>query len=115
MSEATRLLVRRYLEASLARDGATLRSCLAHEIEFDWGVASYRDPDAFVSAVLAGEVRWREWREVASVFEGDSAAIFYEGLNEAAGVRLRAAEYLRLEDDVIKTAVVVFSQVPASG
>ena len=112
MADDVRTLVQRYLRASIERDAAALRSCLADEIRFDWGVVMYTDPEDFVAAVAGGEVEWREWTELAAVYDDDSAAVFYEGVNAAADVRLRAAEHLVIESEAIVASVVVFSQVP---
>jgi hypothetical protein len=100
----------RYFRAWQAGDAEALRGCLADAIDFDWGVASYADPDEFVAASVSG-IEWRDVRVLGSLFSERHAAIVYEGVNATDGLRIRAAEILTIEGGVIAESVVVFSNL----
>ena len=98
----------RYLRAWQDVDLETLRACLADEIRFDWGVETYTDPDEFVAASASG-IKWRDITVLEGHFSNTHAAIVYEGVNQTDGVRIRTAEFLTIDGNVISEAVVVFS------
>jgi hypothetical protein len=104
----TEALVMRYLRAWQEGDGRALRACLADEIDFDWGIATYTDPDEFVAQSTRG-ITWSDVRVLAAQYSEGHAAVLYEGVNQTDGVRVRAAELLTVTGDVIRRATVVFT------
>lgn len=110
-SSAVEELVVRYFRSWQQGDLSALRTCLADEIRFDWGVATYTDPDDFVAAVASG-ITWRDVTMLGAVYGSSHAAIMYEGVNVTDGVLVRTAEYLALDGGVISDAVVVFAALP---
>ncbi|NIA25685.1 MAG: hypothetical protein GWP04_08965 [Gammaproteobacteria bacterium] len=106
---ATAQLVARYVRSWQEGDLPALRACLADEIRFDWGIETYTDPDVFVAASASG-IEWRDVTMLGAIYGPNDAAIIYEGVNVTDGVRVRTAEYLVLDGDVIREAVVVFAE-----
>ena len=53
-SSTVEKLVTRYFRSWQEGDLSGLRECLADKIRFDWGVATYTDPDDFVAAAASG-------------------------------------------------------------
>lgn len=106
---STEQLVARYVRSWQKGDLSALRACLADEIRFDWGIETYTDPDDFVAACASG-IEWRDVTMLGAIYGPNDAAIVYEGVNVTDEVRVRTAEYLVLDGDVIREAVVVFAE-----
>ncbi|MDH3683582.1 MAG: nuclear transport factor 2 family protein [Acidimicrobiia bacterium] len=75
-------------------DWATMRSCLADDLDMDAGPMS---ADAFVEMCQQG-APWTGVTMIDSLFADDRAALIYEGTNTANGKLVRVGEIITVVD-----------------
>ena len=97
-TDATRELVMKYFHSwQKPPNFDEMADCFSADAEIDLGVTTLRGGKAFKDAVGRGESTWLGVKLLESVFSGNEAALFYEGMEEATGVRHRVAEHLTVE------------------
>lgn len=93
--------IQRYFNAWSSQRFSDMRDCLADEIMFDMGGSqSTISAENFIKMSSDGP-SWKDIRLLDAVYEGDKAALLYEGVNAATGQRLRVGEFIQCSDGKI--------------
>jgi hypothetical protein len=108
----TRSVVERYFAAWTAAQERETRALLADDLEAATPLNSYRSAEPFVAGLMRVAGMLRGARIVASVVEGDRAALLYDFDLPAPVGTLRAAWFLRVEGGKIRS---VQQQYDATG
>jgi hypothetical protein len=97
-TEETRQVVFKYFHSwQKPSDYRAFRDALADDVVFDaGGDARITGADALTANVRATEAPWTTVTLLASMFQGDQAALFYEGVDERTEHRTRVAEHLKI-------------------
>ena len=111
-TEATRDLVLKYFHSwQKPPNFDEMAECFSDDAEIDLGVTTLRGGKAFKDAVGRGESTWLGVKLLESVFSENEAALFYEGMEEASGVRHRVAEHLTVEGGKIARMRAAFCKI----
>eukprot|EP00803_Ostreobium_quekettii_P002080 evm.model.scf_1192EXC.4 EVM.evm.TU.scf_1192EXC.4 scf_1192EXC:26918-27523(+) len=111
-TESTRELVLKYFHSwQRPADFDEMAACFSDDAEIDLGAATLRGGAAFRRAVGGGESPWLAISLLDTVFSDGEAALVYEGVEEASGVKLRVAELLTVEGGKIVRMRATFCQV----
>ncbi len=115
-SERTEALVLKYWRSwQEPADFRALRTCLADDVVFDTGTQTLSGAEQFTEAVETTESPWKAVTMLASIFDAEQAAIFYEGTDKLTGVKTRVAEHLTVRGDhIAKITALICPLVPGA-
>lgn len=99
MSDSTERLVLKYFHSwQEPPDYEALRETLASDVEFDAGGQVLKGADRLTAMVRETESPWEQVTLLASIFEDEAAALFYEGVDSRSKIKTRVAEHLAIRN-----------------
>ncbi|MEM7443560.1 MAG: nuclear transport factor 2 family protein [Pseudomonadota bacterium] len=96
-------------------DFDAFRACLADDIAFDGGAMKIEGADALTDMIKQTGSPWQDVTLLASIFNEDGGALFYDGAEKQSGTQMRVAEHITVTDGRISRVIAAISQTPPQG